>query len=108
MFSVEPDEYLGYITLTSDYTDLGNIKPKTGYLFVDFIKVVHKEEGFGFLLYKEALKYCRKNRYRGLVSGKAHRIGKTEKIWSKITTSEDEYYSYCDITELGKKLKYNK
>ena len=97
-------ENLGRITLNSNTDDLGDIQPKRGYMFIDFVEVKNKGEGFGFLLYKEALKYCQKNRYRGLVSGKDHRIQRTESIWNKITTSEDKYYSYADIIELGRKI----
>jgi len=96
------NEALGYITLTSNFDDLGDIKPKSGYLYVDFISAVQKKEGFGLLLYQAALKYCLSNRYKGIVSGKDHRIGRAETIWNTIQTSEDEYYTYADTSALEK------
>ena len=99
------DKNLGRITLMSNTNDeLGDIQPKMGYLYVDFIEVKYQGEGFGALLYIKALKYCQQNRYKGLVSGKDHRTGKTERIWDKIKTSEDEYYTYADVRELAAKF----
>lgn len=101
MFS-DTNDKLGYITLTSNFDELGDKPPKIGYLYVDFISVEQKEEGFGLLLYQAALQYCLKNRFKGIVSGKDHRIGRAEKIWNGIATGEDEYYTYSDISALKK------
>jgi hypothetical protein len=82
-----------------------DIQPRPGYLFVDFIEVNIKNEGFGFLLYKEALKYCKQHRFRGLVSGKDHRIDRASRIWDKLKTVGDKYYDYADIKDLGSRIQ---
>ena len=53
----------------------------------------------------EALKYCKRNRYQGLVSGKKHRQGRADKIWKGIVSSSDQYYEYANIKDIGIKIK---
>ena len=91
---------LGFIRLKMNTPDLGDKQPKPGYLFIDWVEVVHKKEGFGTLLYEAALRYCKKIYVKGLVSGKDHRIPRTDTIWKYITTSSDFYYDYADVKKL--------
>ena len=86
--------------------DLGNAYPKPNYLFIDYIGVQRKGEGFGYLLYKEALKYCQRNKFKGLVSNHA-RSPDADRMWGKLKTFTVGPYDYVDIRDLGTRLKEN-
>ena len=94
---------LGYINLTSETPDLGDKQPRPGYLFIDWIETPYENQGFGFMLYKKALQYCKKVGVRGLVSGRDHRIPQADKVWERNKTSSDQYYDYIDWREFERK-----
>lgn len=105
----EPLTEIGYCNLfnSAPHEDLGAMPSKPKYLFVDTIKVYPKyqQKGYGFLLYKEALKYAQKNGFKGLVSSKTHRSDKARAVWDKLKTFSDRDYDYVDIKDLGTRIK---
>lgn len=98
---------VGVIGLLFDtpYEDLGSLPPKPGYVFVDFIQVEKEGAGYGYLLYREALRYVKSIGKLGLSSSNRHRTDDAARIWSKLKTSSDYYYDYLNVKDLGTKLK---
>lgn len=76
--------------------------PHAGYLYVSYVYSNPRNQGFGTLLYKEALKYVIRNGYKGLASEKSSRQPITNHIWNSLKTSENRYYDYADINALFK------
>ena len=93
--------YVGFCTLTQDipFEDLASFPPKPNYLFMDTITVKkeYHEQGYGYLIYKEAMKYAKNHRFRGLVSSKNHRNDNASKIVNRLTTFSDRDYDYIDV-----------
>jgi len=102
---ISPSE-MGHISLLFDtpYDELGGNPPKPKYLFVDYIRVEIEREGYGFLLYKEALKYAQKSGFKGLVSSKNNRTADADQVWNKLKTFSDRDYDYVDIKDLGTRI----
>jgi hypothetical protein len=107
---VDGGRCIGKVQLWQDtpYEDFNSPPPKSRYLFVNDIYVLKKGDGYGYLLYREALKYAQKNGFRGLVSTRIHRSSDAADMWAKIKTSSDKYYDYVDIKDLGTRLKERK
>ena len=93
------------LLLHTPFEELGSTPARPRYMFVDFIQVEVEREGYGFLLYKEALIFAQKNKYNGLVSSKTHRTSDADRVWDKIKTSSDKYYDYLDIKDLNTRIK---
>jgi len=86
--------------------DLDNKIPRRqGYLFVDSIVSNVKSQGYGYLLYKAALKYAQQHKFKGLISTTLHRSNDANKVWEKFKTFSDGNYDYVDIKDLGTRLK---
>lgn len=97
----------GYMNLARELPDemVGSPMWKHGYLFVDHIKVNLKHQGYGYLLYKNALKLSQDTGYKGLCSYIKGRSEDASDIWNKLKTSSDNHYDYLDIKDLGIKIK---
>ena len=107
MYFKSLDDYeMGSIRLLENAPagDLGIQYPKPNYLFVDYIAVETKGQGYGYLLYKAALKYAKEHKFKGIVSHHS-RSSDADKIWGKLKTFSDKNYDYVDIKDLGTRLK---
>ena len=102
--------YKGYMNLAKDMPDEmeGSMPWKHGYLLVDHIKVNTKKEGYGYILYKTALKLAQSEGYSGLCSYKKGRSNDASDMWEKIVTFSDNYYDYVNIKDLGTHLTESK
>jgi len=96
----------GYMNLAKDLPDerIGNPMWKRGYILVDHIKVDPKHQGYGYILYKNALKLAQSKGYKGLTSFRKGRSIDASDIWEKLTSFSDENYDYLDIKDLGQRI----
>ena len=99
--------YKGYMNLAKDLPDemIGSPMWRRGYLLVDHVNVHSKRQGYGYLLYKTALKLSLEKGYRGICSYKKGRSNDADNIWEKLVTFSDGNYDYVDIKDLGTRLK---
>ena len=86
------------------YDELNSMPPKPNYLYVSDVYALTKGEGYGYLLYREALKYAQKNKFKGLVSCKNNRQTDAVKMWDRLKTFSDRDYDYVDIKDLGTRI----
>jgi hypothetical protein len=101
---------MGRISLTKNVREeeWADNFPKPNYLFIGTIVVNVKHQGYGYLLYKEALKMAQKLGYRGLSSMHVGRSFDADDVWNKLKTFSDDHYDYVDIKDLGTRLKERK
>jgi GNAT superfamily N-acetyltransferase len=108
---LDNEKRMGLITfsmyISEDYFDPFP-PPKPNYIYIYRINVKEKHQGYGYLLYREALKYAKNKGFKGLFSEKASRSKDADNIWNKLKTFEDKYYDYVDIKDLGVRLKENR
>lgn len=93
---------IGHCEVKKDvpFKDLNSMPPKPNYLFIHRIGVwvdKYQGKGYGYLLYREAVKYAKQIGLRGLVSSKIHRSDKATEVWDKLKTFSDRDYDYVDI-----------
>lgn len=102
-------KYIGYAILRTNIPikDLGNPRhPKPNFLFVHATAVfdAYRGKGYGYILYREALKLARKNGYEGLCSAKNHESHNAEDMWKNFKSSDDNDWNYAAIGDLGNRI----